>query len=164
MPPARWYTKTNSLSSPPGRLSSSTATLVDSALAGRVSAALSVVTELNFPLSGTKSTASATHRPITNHGTHRPANRPAGASSGGATLTAIHLPPTYGLHRLPDADFVPSESETTVNAVLRPVGRIRCRAHAAAWWRSVRAVPALIRRRRPGTRASGTAVPLPSRR
>src|SRR3954470_23008908 len=130
MPPARWYTKTNVLLSPPGRLSSSTATLVDSALAGRVSAALSVVTELNFPLSGTMSTASATHRPITNHGTHRPANRPAGASSGGATLTAIRLPPTYGLHRLPDADFVPSESETTVNAVLRPVGRTRCRAHA----------------------------------
>src|SRR3954462_12373823 len=89
MPPARWYTKTNVLSSPLGRLSSSTATLVDSALAGRVSAALSVVTELNFPLTGTMNTASATHKPITNHGTHRPANRPAGASPGGAALTAI---------------------------------------------------------------------------
>jgi hypothetical protein len=90
MPPARWYTKTNVLSSPPGRLSSSTATFVDSALAGRVSAALSVVTELNFPLSGTMTTASATHKPITNHGTHRPANRPDGAFPDGAALTAIH--------------------------------------------------------------------------
>ena len=89
MPPARWYTKTNVLSSPPGRLSSSTATLVDSAPAGRVSTALSVVTELNFPLNGTMTAASATHRPITNHGTHRPANRPAGAPPGGAALTAI---------------------------------------------------------------------------
>lgn len=73
---ARWYTKTNVCSSPPGRLSSSTATLVDSALAGRVSAALSVVTELNFPLSGTMNAASTIQKPITNHGTHRPANRP----------------------------------------------------------------------------------------
>src|SRR6187402_3752289 len=80
MPPARLYTKTNVLSSPPGRLSSSTATLVDSALAGRVSTALSVVTELNFPLNGTMTAASATHKPITNHGTHRPANRPAGTA------------------------------------------------------------------------------------
>src|SRR3954447_13245333 len=89
MPPARWYTKTNVLSSPAGRLSSSTATLVDSALAGRVSGALSVVTELNFPLSGTMNAASTNHMPITSHGTHRPANRPAGASPDGAALTAI---------------------------------------------------------------------------
>jgi hypothetical protein len=89
MPSARWYTKTNVLSSPPGRLSSSAATLVDSALAGRVSTALSVVTELNFPLSGTMPAASTSHKPITNHGTHRPANRPAGASPDGAALTAI---------------------------------------------------------------------------
>jgi hypothetical protein len=54
-----------------------------------VSAALSVVTELNFPLSGTMTTASNTHKPITNHGTHRLANRPAGASPDGAALTAI---------------------------------------------------------------------------
>jgi hypothetical protein len=33
--------------------------------------------------------ASATHNPITNHGTHRPANRPGGASPDGAALTAI---------------------------------------------------------------------------
>jgi hypothetical protein len=63
--------------------------LVDPALAGRVSATLSVVTELNIPLSGTMTTASATHHPITNHGTHWPANRPAGASLDGAALTAI---------------------------------------------------------------------------
>ncbi|GLH96437.1 hypothetical protein Pa4123_17110 [Phytohabitans aurantiacus] len=62
---------------------------MDSALAGRVSAALSVVTELNFPLSGTMTAARATHNPITNHGTHRPANQPAGASPDGAALTAI---------------------------------------------------------------------------
>jgi hypothetical protein len=49
-----------------------------------------VVTELNFPLSGTMTTASITHKPITNHGTHRPANRPAGVSPDGAALTAIH--------------------------------------------------------------------------
>ncbi|SEG96256.1 hypothetical protein SAMN05444920_109325 [Nonomuraea solani] len=72
MPPARWYTKTNVLSSPPGRLSSSTATLVDSAPAGRVSAAPSVVTELDIPLGGTMTTASTTYKPITNHGSHRP--------------------------------------------------------------------------------------------
>ncbi|GAB3528240.1 hypothetical protein GCM10027575_67160 [Phytohabitans suffuscus] len=63
---------------------------MDSALAGRVSTALSVVTELNFPLSGTITVASATHNPITNHGTHRPANRPAGAFPDGAALTAIN--------------------------------------------------------------------------
>ncbi|GAA2384236.1 hypothetical protein GCM10010378_26220 [Streptomyces viridochromogenes] len=62
---------------------------MDSAPAGRVSAALSVVTELNFPLSGTMPTASTSHRPITNHGTHRPANRPAGTSPDGAASTAI---------------------------------------------------------------------------
>src|SRR3954470_8301047 len=89
MPPARRYTKTNVLSSPPGRLSSSAATLVDSAPAGRVSTALSVVTEFNFPLSGTMPAASTSHKPITNQGTHRPANRPAGASPDGAALTAI---------------------------------------------------------------------------
>src|SRR5215213_8589115 len=135
MPPARWYTKTNVLSSPPGRLSSSTATLVDSALAGRVSAALSVVTELNFPLSATMNTASITHTPITNHGTHRPANRPAGASPDGAALTAITslLHTSYIAHLMPD--FLPSEPETTVNTALRPVGRTRCPAHAPAWWR-----------------------------
>jgi hypothetical protein len=54
-----------------------------------VSAALSVVTELSFPLSGTMTAASATHNPITNHGTHRPANRPGGASPGGAAFAAI---------------------------------------------------------------------------
>src|SRR5688572_6959017 len=90
MPPERWYTKTNVLFSPPGRLSSSTATLVDSALAGRVSTALSVVTELNFPLNGTMTAASASHKPITSHGAHRPASRPGGASLGGAALTAIN--------------------------------------------------------------------------
>jgi hypothetical protein len=59
-----------------GRLSSSTATLVDSALAGRVSAALSVVTELNFPLSGTMNTASTTHKPSpTTAPTDRPTDR-----------------------------------------------------------------------------------------
>jgi hypothetical protein len=55
-----------------------------------VSATLSVVTELNFPLSGTMNTASATHKPITSHGTHRPANRPGGVSPDGAVLTAIN--------------------------------------------------------------------------
>ena len=45
------------------------ATLVDSALAGRASTALSLVTELNFPLKGTMTAASTTHKPITNHGT-----------------------------------------------------------------------------------------------
>ncbi|GGO14184.1 hypothetical protein GCM10011576_24950 [Micromonospora parathelypteridis] len=64
---------------------------MDSALAGRVSTALSVVTELNFPLNGTMTAASATHNPITNHGTHRPAKRP-----GGAALTAITSFPPYG--------------------------------------------------------------------
>ncbi|GHB89359.1 hypothetical protein GCM10010306_100540 [Streptomyces umbrinus] len=49
-----------------------------------------MVTELNFPLSGTMNTASANHKPITNQGTHRPANRPAGASPDGAELTAIN--------------------------------------------------------------------------
>ncbi len=66
-----------------------------------------VVTQL--PLSGTMTTASTTHKPITNHGTH--------------------WPPTYVLHRLSDAYFVPSESETMVNTALRPVGRTRCPAH-----------------------------------
>jgi hypothetical protein len=59
-------------------------------------------------------TASVTHKPITTHGTHRPANRLGGASPDCAALTAIHWPPTYVLHRLPDAYFVPSESEKTV--------------------------------------------------
>src|SRR3954466_7042886 len=115
MPPARWYTKTNVLSSPPGRLSSSTATLVDSALAGRVSAALSVVTELNFPLSGTMTAASATHRPITNHGTHRPANRPAGASPGGAALTAI----TSLLHTGHIAYLMPTSYRANLRRLLK---------------------------------------------
>ncbi|GAA3194757.1 hypothetical protein GCM10010468_04650 [Actinocorallia longicatena] len=43
-----------------------------------------MVTELSFPLSGTMNAASTTHMPITNHGTHRPVNRPADAA-----LTAI---------------------------------------------------------------------------
>jgi hypothetical protein len=77
------------LSSPPVRRSSSIATLVDSALAGSMSTALSVVTELSFPLSGTMTTASTSHKPITSHGTHRPANRPGGASLGCAALTDI---------------------------------------------------------------------------
>ncbi|MCP9980182.1 hypothetical protein [Actinomadura madurae] len=47
------------------------------------------MTELNFPLSGTMNAASTIQKPITNHGTHRPANRPAGASPDGAALTAI---------------------------------------------------------------------------
>nr|WP_308129366.1 hypothetical protein [Actinoplanes polyasparticus] len=47
------------------------------------------MTEPNFPLNGTITTAKATHKPITNHGTHRPANRPVGASPGGAALSAI---------------------------------------------------------------------------
>ncbi|GAA0275002.1 hypothetical protein GCM10009539_73450 [Cryptosporangium japonicum] len=55
-------------------------------------------------------TASATHKPITNHGTHGPT----GAFPVGAALTAIDVPPTRGLHRLSDTDVVPSESETTV--------------------------------------------------
>ncbi|GGV66989.1 hypothetical protein GCM10010261_59420 [Streptomyces pilosus] len=77
---------------------------MDSAPAGRVSAALSVVTELNLPLSGTANAASTSHKPITNHGTHRPANRPAGVPPDGPALTAItsllhtgyigYLPPT----------------------------------------------------------------------
>src|SRR4051794_11312320 len=135
MPPARWYTKTNVLLSPPGRLSSSTATLVDSALAGRVSTALSVVTELNFPLSGTMPAASTSHKPITNQGTHRPANRPAGASPDGAALTAITSLLHTGCIAYLDDCFLPSEPETTVNTVLRPVGRTMCPAHAPAWWR-----------------------------
>src|SRR3954453_19527710 len=135
MPPARWYTKTNVLLSPLGRLSSSTATLVDSALAGRVSTALSVVTELNFPLSGTMTAASATHKPIPNHGTHRPANRPAGASPDGAASTAITSLLHTGCIACLDAYFVPREPWTTVKAVLRPVGRTMCPAHAPVWWR-----------------------------
>jgi hypothetical protein len=51
---------------------------------------LSVVTELNFPLNGTMTAASASHKPITSHGTHRPANRSGGASLGGAALTDIN--------------------------------------------------------------------------
>ncbi|GAB7037706.1 MULTISPECIES: hypothetical protein [Catenuloplanes] len=35
-----------------------------------------MVTELNLPLNGTM-TADSTHNPITDQGTHRPANRPA---------------------------------------------------------------------------------------
>jgi hypothetical protein len=64
--------------------------LRNEALAGRVSTALSVVTELNFPLNGTMTAASACHKPITSHGTHRPANRPGGAFLGGAALTDIN--------------------------------------------------------------------------
>ncbi len=116
MPWARWYTKTNVLSSPSGRLSSSTATLVDSAVAGRVSTALSVVTELSFPLSGTMPTASTSHKPITNHGTHRPANRPAGTSPDGAALTAITSLLHTGYIACRMAYFLMSEPETTVRA------------------------------------------------
>ncbi|GAA2457731.1 hypothetical protein GCM10010191_91860 [Actinomadura vinacea] len=108
---------------------------MDSALAGRVSTALSVVTELNFPLSGTMPAASTSHKPITNHGTHRPANRPAGASPDGAALTAITSLLHTGYIAYLDAYFIPSEPETTVNTVLRPVGRTMCPAHAPAWWR-----------------------------
>src|SRR3954469_11011344 len=133
MPPARWYTKTNVLSSPPGRLSSSTATLVDSALAGRVSAALSVVTELNFPLSGTMTAANATHRPITSHGTHRPANRPAGASPDRAAVPAI----TCLLHARCIAYLTPTSYRANLRRplkpALRPVGRARRPAPAPAW-------------------------------
>ncbi|GIJ71637.1 hypothetical protein Voc01_065540 [Virgisporangium ochraceum] len=48
-----------------------------------------MVTELNFALSGIMSADSATHKPITNHGTHRPAKRPGGVSPVGAALTSI---------------------------------------------------------------------------
>src|SRR3954447_17172771 len=122
MPPARWYTKTNVLLSPPGRLSSSTATLVDSALAGRVSTALSVVTELNFPLSGTMAAASTSQKPITNHGTHRPANRPAGTFPDGAALTAI----TSLLHTGYIADLMPASYRANLRRLL-----IRCSGRLA---------------------------------
>jgi hypothetical protein len=82
-----------------------------------------LVTELNFPLKGTMTAASTTHKPITNHGTHRPAKRLRGASTDGAVLTAIPLPPTHGSHRSSDAEFVPSEPETIINAALRPIDR-----------------------------------------
>ncbi|GGX27954.1 hypothetical protein GCM10010297_56670 [Streptomyces malachitofuscus] len=105
---------------------------MDSAPAGRVSTALSVVTELSFPLSGTMPAASTSHRPITNHGTHRPANRPAGAPPDGAASTAITgLLHTSCIAHL-DACFLTSEPEATVNALLRPVGRPMCPARACA--------------------------------
>ncbi|BEL12276.1 hypothetical protein Q0Z83_104670 [Actinoplanes sichuanensis] len=55
-----------------------------------MSTARSVVTELNFPLNGTMTAASAIHKPITNHGTQRPG----GAFLGGAALTDMNKPPT----------------------------------------------------------------------
>ncbi|MGK5684068.1 hypothetical protein [Actinoplanes sp. URMC 104] len=69
-----------------------------------------MVTELNFPLNGTMTAARAIHNPITNHGTHRPG----GVSFVDATLTFID-PPEQASHRLSEAEFVPSESETIIN-------------------------------------------------
>nr|BFE72120.1 hypothetical protein GCM10020092_054210 [Actinoplanes digitatis] len=70
-----------------------------------MSTALSVVTELNFPLNGTMTAASATHKPITSHGTHRPASRPGGASLDGTALTAINslLRSRYVAHLRPNS-------------------------------------------------------------
>ncbi|BCB84551.1 hypothetical protein Psuf_018640 [Phytohabitans suffuscus] len=107
---------------------------MDSALAGRVSTALSVVTELNFPLSGTITVASATHNPITNHGTHRPANRPAGAFPDGAALTAINSL----LHTGYIAYLVPASYRANLRRLLNGAQAgwpTQGPAHAPARWR-----------------------------
>ncbi|WP_285691971.1 hypothetical protein, partial [Actinoplanes sp. NBRC 103695] len=78
-----------------------------------------MVTELNFPLNGTITAASTTHKPITSHGTHRPANRPGGTSPDDTASTAINSL-LHPLPRSPDADFLPSEPETSVNTAAQP--------------------------------------------
>jgi hypothetical protein len=77
--------------------------------------------------------ASATHKPVTSHSAHRPANGPPGALPDGAALTAITSP-------LP-AGWVAYLMPTSYRANLRrPLRRCSGRvaepgAHPPAWWR-----------------------------
>ncbi|GAB3980832.1 hypothetical protein GCM10027615_60180 [Plantactinospora veratri] len=130
---------------------------MDSALAGSVSTALSVVTELNLPLSGTMTAASATHNPITNHGTHRPANRPADASPDGAALTAT----TSLLHTSYIAYLMPTSYRANLR---RPLKRRSGRLADPGAQRTHQLRRALILVRvSNGAPESSTVVPPPSR-